>query len=125
MLFLVLLVISALVALIAARILFYGLLKEMGGVWFDNQFELASLMVHFLTFLVVMTLGWVYENIAHKLTEVECPRTQSDYLTSYIWKVFVFELLNNFAPILYAALLRGKLLDGPDQQTYLQVVFSC
>uniref|UniRef100_A0A915KR12 Anoctamin n=1 Tax=Romanomermis culicivorax TaxID=13658 RepID=A0A915KR12_ROMCU len=63
---------------------------------------------------------WIYEKIAHRLTEVECPRTQNDYLTSYIWKVFIFELLNNFAPIFYAALLRGRILIEPSQQSYLQ-----
>lgn len=115
---LIMCVVAALVALITVRILLYGMLGELGGTWKTYQFEFASLIIHVLTFVIVMTLGWVYEKAAHRLTELECPRTQADYLSSYIWKVFIFEILNNFAPVLYAALIRGR--SGlPQHQTLL------
>lgn len=120
LMFLILLVVAAIIGLIVSRILFYGFLKSFGGIWFKLQFELASLAIHVLTFVVVMSLGWLYEKAAHRLTELECPRTQSDYLASYIWKVFIFELLNNFAPIFYAALIRGRNLNVPSEQSWLQ-----
>lgn len=120
LMFLILLVIAGLIGLIVVRILLYGLFKNFGGVWFKLQFEFASLAIHVLTFVVVMTLGWVYEKAARRLTELECPRTQSDYLASYTWKVFIFELLNNFAPIFYAALIRGRNLSVPSEQSWLQ-----
>uniref|UniRef100_A0A915KYP5 Anoctamin n=1 Tax=Romanomermis culicivorax TaxID=13658 RepID=A0A915KYP5_ROMCU len=56
MLFLILIVIASLVGLIAVRILIYKLLKDFDGFWRQKQFELASLAIHVLTFLVVMTL---------------------------------------------------------------------
>lgn len=106
---LILCVVLALIALIVVRIAIYGLLAQGDGLWEAYKFEIASLIIHVFTFLVVMTLGTIYEPTAHRLTELECPRTQADYLSSYIWKVFIFELLNNFVPILYAALIRGRV----------------
>ncbi|KRY39173.1 Anoctamin-1 [Trichinella spiralis] len=113
-------VLLALVALIVIRIEIYGLLKKIGGFWFAYQYEVTSMIIHLCTFAVVMTLGLIYEQSAHRLTDFECPRTQTDYLNSYIWKVFIFELLNNFGPIFYAALIRGQNFSLPNEQTHLK-----
>lgn len=116
----ILMVVAGLVALIVVRIVLYGILKSFGGIWFQLQFDFASLAIHVLTFIVVMTLGYIYEKSARRLTELECPRTENGYLTSYVWKVFIFELLNNFAPIFYASFIRGKTLTTPSGQSWLQ-----
>ncbi|KFD72969.1 hypothetical protein M514_00103, partial [Trichuris suis] len=119
-LLLVLMVLTAMIALIAIRIEIYGLLKGFGGFWLIYQFEVTSMVIHLCTFVVVMTLGVLYERSAHRLTEFECPRTQTAYLNSYVWKVFIFELLNNFGPIFYAALIRGQNFSLPNDQTHLK-----
>lgn len=93
----------------------------VGGTWFQQQFEFASLVIHVITFILVFGLGWFYNKAAHYLTDLECPKTQTAYVNSYVWKVFVFELLNNFAPIFYAALVRGRNLRVPSEQSWLQV----
>ncbi|KRZ09638.1 Anoctamin-3 [Trichinella zimbabwensis] len=113
-------VLLALVSLIVIRIEIYGLLKTFGGFWLVYQSEVTSMIIHLCTFAVVMTLGLIYEQSAHRLTDFECPRTQTDYLNSYIWKVFIFELLNNFGPIFYAALIRGQNFSLPNEQTHLK-----
>jgi len=51
----------------------------------------------------------IYHRIAHALTEYECPRTEKQFMSSLLWKIFVFEMLNDFVPIAYAAWLKGKL----------------
>uniref|UniRef100_A0A5S6QY19 Anoctamin n=1 Tax=Trichuris muris TaxID=70415 RepID=A0A5S6QY19_TRIMR len=119
-LLLVLMVLMAMIALIAIRIEIYGLLKGFGGFWLVYQFEVTSMVIHLCTFVVVMTLGVLYERSAHRLTEFECPRTETAYLNSYVWKVFIFELLNNFGPIFYAALIRGQNFSLPSDQTHLK-----
>uniref|UniRef100_A0A915HV67 Anoctamin n=1 Tax=Romanomermis culicivorax TaxID=13658 RepID=A0A915HV67_ROMCU len=118
--FLIAAVVLSVVALIAVRIVIYGIFKQFGPFWHQMQFEFASLVIHVLTFVVVLTLGTVYYKAAHTLTALECPRSQNDYLSSYIWKVFLFELLNNFAPIFYAAFIRGRNLSMPSEQSWFQ-----
>jgi len=85
-----------------------------------QMFELASLVVHVVTFLVVLGLGALFTRAARRLTRLERPQTRAKFVVSYTRKVFAFELINNFAPILYAALVRGRNLEMPAHQTWLQ-----
>ncbi len=84
LLFLILCVIVTLGALIVIRIAFYGLLKGMGGFFNQQRMDLSNWAINGITFAIVMTLGWFYGKAAHYLTDLECPRMQADYLSSYI-----------------------------------------
>lgn len=80
----------ALVALVIARIKLYKALKEAGV---HENVEISRYIVHGLIFVTVIIFDSVYNWVAEKVTSLECPRTQSEWLSSFLWKVFIFELL--------------------------------
>lgn len=100
----------ALTALVLMRIYLYGRFKEAG---LHGYVELARWFVHGLIFIVVFILDKIYDWIGRKTTSLECPRSQSQWLSSFLWKVFIFELLNDFVPIAYAAWVKGKSIRTP------------
>lgn len=108
-LFVLCLVGVALALLVLARIALYGAFQPI----VTENVECSRWFVHGLIFIVVFIFEKAYHNLAHKLTSLECPRTQEAWLSSFLWKVFIFELLNDFVPIAYAAWVKGKLIRTP------------
>lgn len=100
----------ALAALVIARIALYDALKKIGV---HENVEVARWLVHGLIFITVVIFDAVYNWVAEKVTSLECPRTQSEWLSSFLWKVFIFELLNDFVPIAYAAWVKGRTVKTP------------
>lgn len=98
-------VVLALIGLVIFRILLYKLLRKAG---FHESVELSRWLVHGLIFIVVVIFEKIYHSIAYKLMSWECPKTQSQWMTSFLWKVFLFEIVNDFVPIAYAAWFKGK-----------------
>lgn len=101
---------AALAALVIARVSLYKTFHYMG---FHDNVELSRWAVHGLIFIVVLIFEKTYSILAHKLTSLECPRTQQEWLSSFLWKVFIFALLNDFVPIGYAAWVKGRLTNTP------------
>ena len=44
------------------------------------------------------------------LTDLEAPRTQSEYEDSYIFKVFVFDFINVYSSLIYIAIFKVCVL---------------
>lgn len=87
---------AALAGLVLARVALYGYFRELG---IHHSVELARWFVHALIFIVVLVFDTVYGTLGRKATSLECPRTQGQWLSSFLWKLFIFELLNDFVPI--------------------------
>lgn len=98
-----------------ARIALYKAFRDWGV---HANVEVARWFVHGLIFIVVFVFDFVYGWLARKLTSLECPRTQDQWLSSFLWKVFVFELLNDFVPIVYAAWVKGNTVSTPLDLTW-------
>lgn len=99
-----------LLVVVLSRIALYGALKHMGGFIGEKNVELSRWLTHGLIFIVVLLLEHAFHYLAHKLTDFECPKTETRFMTSLLWKIFVFELLNDFVPIAYAAWMKGYLI---------------
>lgn len=104
------LVTVALVVLVLARIALYGAFKSLHV---PKYIEVVRILIHIIILGVVMLFDIIYQTIAEKLTSYECPRTQTQWLTSFLWKLFIFELTNDFVPIVYAAWIKGRLAKTP------------
>lgn len=102
-------VVAVLSGLVMFRILLYRILKTIGGSLGHHNVEYSRWIVHGLIFIVVVIFEKIYHSIALKLTSWECPKTQAQWMTSFLWKVFLFELLNDFVPIAYAAWFKGMV----------------
>lgn len=107
---LLLLATAGLAALVISRIYLYGAFKTIG---IKKNVEFARWFIHGCIFVMVSIFEKLYHSIAHKLTSYECPKTESKFMTSLLWKIFIFELMNDFVPIGYAAWLKGKMIKTP------------
>lgn len=63
--------------------------------------------------MCILLLNYVYDYIAHRLTEMELPRTQSEFDDSLTLKVYIFQFVNYYSCIFYIAFLKGKFVGYP------------
>lgn len=99
-----------LVALVISRISLYGALRHI----VDNKnIECSRWLTHGMLFISVTILEKAFYFIAEKLTDYECPRTDKQFMNSLLWKVFIFQFLNDFIPIGYAAWIKGRTVQTP------------
>lgn len=55
----------------------------------------------------------IYHKLAIYLTNLENPRTQTEYEDSYTIKIFVFEFMNFYSSLIYIAFFKGRFFDYP------------
>lgn len=55
----------------------------------------------------------VYHRIAIYLTNLENPRTQTEYEDSYTFKIFFFEFMNYYSSLIYIAFFKGRFYEHP------------
>lgn len=63
--------------------------------------------------IIIMCLTRVYHRLAIYLTNLENPRTHTEYEDSYTFKIFVFEFLNFYSSLIYIAFFKGRFFDYP------------
>lgn len=51
--------------------------------------------------------------MAIKLTNLENPRTHTEYEDSYTFKIFFFEFMNFYSSLIYIAFFKGRFFDYP------------
>ncbi|XP_046403145.1 anoctamin-5-like isoform X2 [Ischnura elegans] len=82
----------------------------------SNSKNLTSLTAAIINLIIILLLKLVYDRIAIWLTNLENPKTQSDYETSYTFKVFVFEFFNCYSSLFYIAFFKGRFYTYPGDQ---------
>lgn len=55
----------------------------------------------------------LYDWLAVKLTEMELPRTQTEFDDSLTLKIYLFQFVNYYTSIFYIAFLKGKFVGYP------------
>ncbi|KAL3266179.1 hypothetical protein HHI36_010363 [Cryptolaemus montrouzieri] len=63
--------------------------------------------------ICIQLLSFLYEKLAHKLTEMEIHRTQTEYDDSHTLKSYLFQFVNYYSSIFYIAFLKGKFVGYP------------
>ncbi|PIO05648.1 hypothetical protein AB205_0081040, partial [Aquarana catesbeiana] len=61
-----------------------------------------------INFMIIMSLNVVYEKVAYLLTNLEHPRTDSEWENSFALKMFLFQFVNLNSSIFYIAFFLGR-----------------
>lgn len=79
---------------------------------------IASMTAAVVNLILIMALGKVYEILAHKLTQWEMHRTQTEFEDHFIYKVFIFQFVNFYSSIIYVGFFKGKFVGYPGHYTH-------
>ena len=77
----------------------------------------ATMLAATLNLIAIVIFNKIYERIALWLTKIEYPRTQTDFEQSYTIKVFLFQILNFYASLIYIAFIKGRAFKNPGHET--------
>ncbi|ETE64554.1 Anoctamin-3, partial [Ophiophagus hannah] len=66
-----------------------------------------------INFIIIMSLNVVYEKVAYLLTDLEHPRTDSEWENSFALKMFLFQFVNLNSSIFYIAFFLGRFAGRP------------
>ncbi|XP_014210857.1 anoctamin-5 [Copidosoma floridanum] len=84
----------------------------------DEDASTSSLKVSVTAALInlgcIFVFNWIYTWLAEYLTELELPRTQTEYDDSLTLKIYLLEFINYYASIFYIAFFKGKFIGRPD-----------
>lgn len=69
--------------------------------------------IHFIFDELSFFYSQVYHRIAIYLTNLENPRTQTEYEDSYTFKIFFFEFMNYYSSLIYIAFFKGRFYEHP------------
>ncbi|XP_046714804.1 anoctamin-3 isoform X7 [Silurus meridionalis] len=66
-----------------------------------------------INFMIIMSLNVVYEKVAYLLTNLEHPRTESEWENSFALKMFLFQFVNLNSSTFYIAFFLGRFAGRP------------
>ncbi|KAK2168871.1 hypothetical protein NP493_1213g00013 [Ridgeia piscesae] len=112
------LVIMAILGVIVYRIIIVGLLHSMPYEVGKHAKIITSLTAAIINLTVIMALNVVYARLAKYLTEIETPRTYSEYEDSLTLKMFLFQFVNFYGSTFYIAFFKGNLISHPGSNRY-------
>lgn len=67
----------------------------------------------FLNLFCIVLLNFIYHYVAVFLTDLECARTKSKYDRSLIMKIFGFQFISYYTPIIYIAFFKDNFVGYP------------
>ncbi|XP_075248399.1 anoctamin-4-like isoform X2 [Convolutriloba macropyga] len=109
-LFMILVVVAAIVGVIIYRVIILGILNQN---WPDEASMVTSATAACLNLVAIMVFSFIYQILATKLTDLECPRTDLEYEDSYTLKMFLFQFVNYYSSIIYIAFFKGNFVGYP------------
>lgn len=68
-----------------------------------------------LNLIFILLLNNLYSRIANYLTELEMPRTQSEFDNSLTLKMFLLQFVNYYSSIFYIAFFKGRFIGNPGE----------
>ncbi|XP_077452184.1 anoctamin-3 [Stigmatopora argus] len=72
-----------------------------------------------INFMIIMSLNVVYEKVAYLLTNLEHPRTESEWENSLALKMFLFQFVNLNSSTFYIAFFLGRFAGRPGKYNKL------
>ncbi|XP_078612198.1 anoctamin-1-like [Branchiostoma floridae x Branchiostoma japonicum] len=67
---------------------------------------------------IILLLNMIYSHIAEYLTELEQPRTETEFDDSFTFKMFLLQFVNYYSAIFYIAFFKGRLIGRPGKYVY-------
>ncbi|XP_068222523.1 anoctamin-5-like isoform X2 [Palaemon carinicauda] len=78
-----------------------------------NARLITSITAAFINLLLIIILNYFYEKLVVWLTNLEIPRTQTEYEDSFTLKMFLFQFINYYASLIYIAFFKGRFFFHP------------
>ncbi|XP_039962998.1 anoctamin-4 isoform X2 [Bactrocera neohumeralis] len=113
-LFMISVVLSAVLGTIIYRISLVSVIYGGGGFFVKEHAKLfTTVTAALINLVVIMVLTRIYHRMAIRLTNLENPRTHTEYEDSYTFKIFFFEFMNFYSSLIYIAFFKGRFFDYP------------
>ncbi|XP_045770724.1 anoctamin-4 [Maniola jurtina] len=113
-LFMITVVMGAVLGTIIYRISMVSVIYGGTGFFLKKHAKIFTAMTAALINLtMIMILTRIYAKVAVFLTNIENPRTQTEYEDSYTFKIFFFEFINFYSSLIYIAFFKGRFFDYP------------
>ncbi|AWO97765.1 putative anoctamin-1-like [Scophthalmus maximus] len=72
-----------------------------------------------INLVVILILDEIYGAVALWLTELEIPKTETNFEERLILKAFLLKFMNAYAPIFYVAFFKGRFVGRPGNYVYV------
>uniref|UniRef100_A0A672P177 Anoctamin n=1 Tax=Sinocyclocheilus grahami TaxID=75366 RepID=A0A672P177_SINGR len=72
-----------------------------------------------INLVVILILDEIYGMVAAWLTELEIPKTETNFEERLILKAFLLKFMNAYAPIFYVAFFKGRFAGHPGDYVYV------
>ncbi|XP_049883686.1 anoctamin-4-like [Pectinophora gossypiella] len=113
-LFMITIVMGAVLGTIIYRISMVSVIYGGSGFFLKRHAKIFTTMTAAcINLIIIMILTRIYAKVAVTLTNMENPRTQTEYEDSYTFKIFFFEFMNFYSSLIYIAFFKGRFYDYP------------
>ncbi|XP_034019164.1 anoctamin-4-like isoform X2 [Thalassophryne amazonica] len=119
--FMILVVIAAVFGIVIYRVITVSTFAAFGWALIRNNSQVATTGTAVcINFCVIMLLNVLYEKVALLLTNLEQPRTESEWENSFTLKMFLFQFVNLNSSTFYIAFFLGRFTGRPG--AYLRLI---
>ncbi|XP_068163555.1 anoctamin-4-like isoform X1 [Antennarius striatus] len=119
--FMILVVIAAVFGIVIYRVITVSTFAAFGWALIRNNSQVATTGTAVcINFCVIMLLNVLYEKVALLLTNLEQPRTESEWENSFTLKMFLFQFVNINSSTFYIAFFLGRFTGRPG--AYLRLI---
>ncbi|TRY73135.1 hypothetical protein TCAL_08802, partial [Tigriopus californicus] len=120
-------VMGAVSSLIVFRVVFIRIMYQhtQYSLFFSKYAKLIATSVAAVINAVVIEVGsWIFQYVARRITDLEHPRTQSEYENSYTFKMFLFQFINYYSSLIYTAFFKGRFFTYPGDAASRQNILT-
>ncbi|KAM3859281.1 anoctamin-4-like isoform 2-T2 [Diretmus argenteus] len=119
--FMILVVIAAVFGIVIYRVITVSTFAAFGWALIRNNSQVATTGTAVcINFCIIMLLNVLYEKVALLLTNLEQPRTESEWENSFTLKMFLFQFVNINSSTFYIAFFLGRFTGRPG--AYLRLI---
>ncbi|CAK9831527.1 Ano4 [Anthophora retusa] len=112
--FMICVVLGAVLGTIMYRISLVPVFYSGGGTFLKNHAKIfTSITAALVNLVIIMILTRVYHRLARWMVNMENPRTQTEYESSFTFKIFLFEFVNFYSSLIYIAFFKGRFFVHP------------
>ncbi|KAK2588193.1 hypothetical protein KPH14_004232 [Odynerus spinipes] len=115
--FMICVVLGAVLGTIIYRISLVAVFYGGGGTFLNKHAKIfTSMTAALINLVIIMILTRIYHRLARWMVNMENPRTQTEYESSFTFKIFLFEFVNFYSSLIYIAFFKGRFFVYPGDQ---------
>uniref|UniRef100_A0A8C6UPR1 Anoctamin n=1 Tax=Neogobius melanostomus TaxID=47308 RepID=A0A8C6UPR1_9GOBI len=118
--FMITLVLAAVFAVVVFRLIAMKTFASFNWHFVKKNWQFATSGTGVcINFMIIMSLNVVYEKVSYLLTNLEHPRTESEWENSFALKMFLFQFVNLNSSTFYIAFFLGRFAGRPGKYNKL------